>query len=57
MNLDTRNTDTLIELNDIIALAQKIQKKIMADDYETPSAEERKLLKEVELKLKQALDA
>ena len=34
-----------------------MQKKIMADGYETPSAEERKLLKEVELKLKQALDA
>ncbi len=57
MNLDQRNTDTLIELNDIIKLCQSIQKKIMADGYKTPTAKERKLLKEVELKLKEALDA
>ena len=57
MNLDSRNTDTLIELNDIIKLCQDMQRKIMADGYSTPSAKERKLLKEVELKLKQALDA
>lgn len=57
MNLDQRNTDTLIELNDIINLCRKMQKKIMADGYKTPNALERKLLKEVELKLKKALDA
>ena len=56
MNMDSRNTDTLIELNDIINLCRKMQKKIMSDDYKTPTAKERKLLKEVEVKLKQALD-
>lgn len=57
MNLESRNTDTLIELNDIIKLAQKMQKKIMADGYKTPTPLERKLLHEVEQKLKEALDA
>lgn len=57
MNLDQRNVDTLVELNDIINLCHKMQKKIMADGYKTPTALERKLLKEVELKLKKALDA
>ena len=57
MNLDHRNTDTLIELNDIIKLAQKMQKKIMADGYKAPTPLERKLLHEVEQKLKEALDA
>ena len=57
MNLDHRNTDTLIDLNDIINLCKKMRQKIMADGYKTPSAKERKLLKEVELKLKEALDA
>ena len=57
MNLDQRNTDTLVELNDIINLCKKMQQKIMTDGYNTPSAKERKLLKEVELKLKEVLDA
>ena len=57
MNLDHRNTDTLIELNDIIRLAQDMQKKIMADGYTTPNDLERKLLHEVEEKLRKALDA
>ncbi len=57
MNLDHRNTDALIDLNDIINLCKKMRQKIMADGYKTPSVKERKLLKEVELKLKEALDA
>ena len=57
MNFDQRNTDTLIELNDIIKLCKDMQKKIMSDDYKTPSALERKLLHEVEEKLKKAVDA
>ena len=57
MNMDQRNIDVLIELNDIKKLCNDMQKKIMSDGYKTPSKEERKLLKEVEVKLKQALDA
>ena len=57
MNMDQRNMDTLVELNDIINLCRKMQKKIMSDGYKTPNKLERYLLKEVELKLKEALDA
>ncbi len=57
MNLDQRNTDTLIEINDLIRLCNALQKKIMADNYGTPSLLEREIIREVELKLKQALDA
>lgn len=57
MNMDQRNIDTLIELNDIINLCKKIQKKIMADDFKALSPKERKILRDVELKLKEALDA
>ena len=57
MNMDQRNIDTLIELNDIVDLCKKIQKKIMADDFKTLSPKERKVLRGVELKLKEILDA
>ena len=55
--MDQRNLDTLIELNDIVNLCKKIQKKIMADDYKYPSSKDRELIRKVEQTLRTVLDS